>query len=85
MYLDYAVDQAKLQEKIYMKDWRQKLDAFLFFCEGEVLKSASQIEKEAADHLTLEQYDMFHEHRLKLEVEQEMQYDDEELRKYLEE
>lgn len=33
MYLDYAEDQARRHRQIFMRDWRQKLDAFLQFNE----------------------------------------------------
>ena len=29
MYLDYAEDQAKRHQQVFMRDWRRKLDAFL--------------------------------------------------------
>ena len=37
MYLDYAEVQAERRQPIYMKDWVQKLDAFLQFNEREIL------------------------------------------------
>jgi len=84
MYLDYAEDQAKRHRKIYMTDWRSKLDAFLQFYERDILSNAGRIAKEVADRLAEEQYDIFHHHRLKVEAEQEARDDDDELRKYLE-
>jgi len=37
MYLDYAENQAARQKYMTMKDWVEKLDAFLKFNEYEVL------------------------------------------------
>jgi hypothetical protein len=37
MYLDYAENQAERQKPVYMKDWIEKLDAFLKFNDYEVL------------------------------------------------
>ena len=84
MYLDYAEDHAKRHIKIYMADWREKLDAFLQFHERDILANAGRIAKEVADRLAEEQYDIFHHHRMKVEAQREAQDDDEELRKYLE-
>ena len=37
MYLDYAEDQAKRRRPLYVRDWREKFDAFLAFNEREIL------------------------------------------------
>lgn len=84
MYLDYAEDQAKLHQKIYMTDWRKKLDAFLHFNKRSVLENAGRIAKEVADQLAEEQYEVFHRNRLQADAEREAHDDDEELKKYLE-
>lgn len=42
MYLDYAEDQTRKRNPIYMKDWRVKLDAFLKFNEREILTNAGK-------------------------------------------
>jgi hypothetical protein len=77
MYLDYAEDQAKRHRQIFMRDWRERLDAFLQFNERDVLGYPGKVAKEVADKLALEQYDIFHEHRLAIEAEQEAAADDE--------
>jgi hypothetical protein len=84
MYLDYAEDQAKRHRQIFMRDWRKKLDAFLQFNERDILTNAGKVRKAVADHLALEQYEIFHHHRLTKEAEQEMLADDAELKRYLE-
>ena len=38
MYLDYAEMQAERKQPVYMKEWKEKLDAFLRFNEQEILK-----------------------------------------------
>lgn len=48
MYLDYADNQAKKGVVMYMKDWVQKLDAFLQFKEEAVLKHQGNVSHEVA-------------------------------------
>ena len=76
MYLDYAEDQAKLHRQVFMRDWREKLDAFLQFNERDILDHAGKVTKEIADKLALEQYEIFNKHRLALEAETESLTDD---------
>jgi len=83
MYLDYAEDQAKRHRQIFMRDWRKKLDAFLQFNERELLNYPGKISKALADQLALEQYDIFHQHRLAEEAREETLADDAELKRYL--
>jgi len=83
MYLDYAEDQAKRHRKIFMRNWREKLDAFLKFNERDILENAGKVTKEVADKLALEQYDVFHKHQLDKEAEQEARADDKEYEKYI--
>ncbi len=65
MYLDYAEDQAKQHIPMHMKDWEEKLNAFLKFTGREVLDNAGSISKEIADNLAMKQYDLFEAHRRK--------------------
>ena len=81
MYLDYAEDQAKRHKQIFMRDWRQKLDAFLKFNERDILNNAGKIAKEVADSFALEQYGKFNVKRLKKEAKVEMLADDAEFKK----
>ena len=69
MYLDYAEDQARRRNVLYMRDWREKLDAFLQFNERDILTNAGKVAKEVADRLALEQYDQFHARRLTTEAQ----------------
>ncbi|GAA4058166.1 virulence RhuM family protein [Amphibacillus indicireducens] len=64
MYLDYAELQAKRHEAMYMKDWIERLDAFLQFNEHEILQNAGKVRREVADKLATDQYEIFHQERL---------------------
>ena len=64
MYLDYAEDQARRRNVLYMRDWREKLDAFLKFNERDILTNPGRVAKDVADRLALEQYGRFHARRL---------------------
>jgi hypothetical protein len=81
MYLDYAEDQARRHRQIFMRDWRNKLDAFLKFNEREILKNPGKVSKEIADKLALKQYEVFNQHRLAMEAKQEALEDDRELKR----
>ena len=67
MYLDYAELQAKNHRQMFMKDWREKLDAFLQFNGQEILQNAGNITKKVADTLAEKTYETFHQNRLKIE------------------
>ena len=69
MYLDYAEDQARRRRVLYMRDWREKLDAFLKFNERDILTNPGRVAKEVADRLALEQYDRFQARRLDVEAQ----------------
>ena len=64
MYLDYAELQARRHEAMYMKDWIERLDAFLQFNEHEILQKSGKVRREVADKLALDQYEIFHQERL---------------------
>jgi hypothetical protein len=51
MYLDYAESQAKKNVALTMKDWVQKLDAFLQFNEESILKDNGKVSHEVAKSL----------------------------------
>lgn len=59
MYLDYAELQAVRQKPMYMKDWIEKLDAFLKFSEYEILTNAGSISHEVAKELALQHYENY--------------------------
>lgn len=76
MYLDYAEDQAKRRRPLYMKDWREKLDAFLQFNERDVLQNAGRIQMEVAQRLALNEYEKFNSLRLAQEALDEEAFDE---------
>lgn len=59
MYLDYAENQATRHKYMTMKDWIEKLDAFLKFNEYEVLQNAGTVSAEVAKHLAEQAYEKF--------------------------
>lgn len=59
MYLDYAELQAARRRAMTMKDWIEKLDAFLKFNEQEILTNAGKISHEVAEALALDVYGKF--------------------------
>ncbi len=59
MYLDYAENQARKMVMMTMKDWIQKLDAFLQFNEEAILKNKGNISHEIAKALAEEEFDKF--------------------------
>ena len=65
MYLDYAEDQAERQRPMYMKDWTDKLNAFLQFNERDILENAGKVSKVVADKIATQEYEKFNQHRIK--------------------
>lgn len=59
MYLDYAEMQAARGRAMTMKDWIEKLNAFLKFSEHEILTNAGKISHEVAEALALEEYENY--------------------------
>jgi hypothetical protein len=68
MYLDYAETQAERRQPLYMKDWRERLDAFLKFNERQILEHPGKVSMEVAQKLALERYDQFEKKRLAQEA-----------------
>ena len=59
MYLDYAENQANKGVVMYMKDWVQKLDAFLQFNEEAILKNAGSITHDIALALAGQEFEKY--------------------------
>lgn len=72
MYLDYAENQAARQIPMKMKDWVDKLDAFLQFNDYSVLKNAGTVSAEIARKLASDQYERF---RVRQDSEYESDFD----------
>ncbi len=59
MYLDYAEMQANKRITMTMKDWIEKLDAFLKFNEVEVLNHFGKVSHEVAITLATKEYEKY--------------------------
>ena len=59
MYLDYAELQAENHNSMTMKDWVEKLNAFLQFNGKEILHNAGKISAKVAQELAYREYDKF--------------------------
>ena len=59
MWLDYAEDQARRRKEVFLKDWAEKLDAFVKFNERDVLEGAGKMSKKQADAHAEAQYEEF--------------------------
>lgn len=59
MYLDYAEMQAARGNVMTMKNWIEKLNAFLKFSEYEILMNSGKISHEVAEALALGEYEKF--------------------------
>ena len=59
MYLDYAELQAKNHNAMTMKDWIEKLNAFLQFNGKEILHSVGKISASVVQELAYKEYDKF--------------------------
>ncbi|MCP5504961.1 MAG: virulence RhuM family protein [Chlamydiales bacterium] len=59
MYIDYAEFQAARGKTITMKEWADKLDAFLKFNEQDILKGFGKVSHEVAKALAQEEYEKY--------------------------
>lgn len=59
MYLDYAELQASRGRLMKMRDWEEKLNAFLQFNDYEVLKNKGRVSREVAQALAEQEYEEF--------------------------
>jgi hypothetical protein len=59
MYLDYAENRALSRRAMTMKEWAERLDAFLRFNEQDVLIHAGKISADVAEKLALDRYAEF--------------------------
>jgi hypothetical protein len=72
MWLDYAEDQALRRKEVFLKDWEDKLNAFLAFNERNVLPDAGSASKQQADAHAEAEYQQFAaQRRVLLEAEGE--------------
>ena len=59
MYLDYAEDQAEQGNVMTMKDWAEKLNAFLQFNQKEILQNAGKVTAAIAKTFAEKEYDKY--------------------------
>lgn len=79
MYIDYAEFQASRGKSMYMRDWTNKLDAFLKFNEQDILENAGKVSHEVAVVLAEKEFENFR-------VEQDKRFEsdfDRVIKKYL--
>ena len=75
MWLDYAEDQTRRRQQVFLRDWQTKLAEFLRFNDRAVLPHAGSISKKEADAHAAAEYQSFQERRRQL-LEAEAQRDD---------
>jgi hypothetical protein len=63
MFLDYAEDQAQRRKQVFLKDWPERLDAFLSFNDREVLPGLGKISRTTAEQRAFAAYKQFSERR----------------------
>jgi hypothetical protein len=63
MFLDYAEDQARRRKLVFLKDWPERLDAFLSFNDRDVLPGLGSVSREAAEQRALAAYEQFNARR----------------------
>ena len=63
MFLDFAEDQARRRQEIFMRDWQVRLDEFLRFNDRAVLGGAGNISRDAADTRAHGEYALFEQRR----------------------
>lgn len=66
MWLDFAEDQAKRRQQVFLRDWQEKLDQFLQFNDRDVLQGAGTISKRQAEEKALAEYTEYSEVQRKL-------------------
>ncbi len=71
MYLDYAEDQANRRNTMTMKQWSEKLDAFLEFNERDLLRHAGNVRATIAKQLAEKRYEEFEMERRRVEALEE--------------
>lgn len=59
MYLDYAEDRALRNIPMTMKDWADKLNAFLQFNERDILNNPGKVSKEVAKAFTESEFEKY--------------------------
>jgi hypothetical protein len=59
MFLDFAEDQARRRQQIFLHTWKTRLDDFLRLNERAILPDAGKVTREQADAMAEQEYDSF--------------------------
>jgi hypothetical protein len=63
MFLDFAEDQARRRQQIFLRDWQTRLDEFLRFNDRNVLPDAGSVTREDANEKAQREYEEFAQRR----------------------
>jgi hypothetical protein len=63
MFLDFAEDQARRRQQIFLRDWQKRLDEFLRFNDRNVLPDGGSITRDEANEKAQREYDDFSQRR----------------------
>jgi hypothetical protein len=63
MFLDFAEDQARRRQQIFLRDWQKRLDDFLRFNDRNVLPDGGSITRDEANEKAQREYDDFSQRR----------------------
>lgn len=66
MWLDFAEDQARRHQQVFLRDWQTKLDQFLQFNDRDVLQGAGKVSKKMANEKAQAEYSQFAEQQRRL-------------------
>jgi hypothetical protein len=83
MYLDFAEDRAKRRIPMHMKEWMERLDAFLRFNEREVLDNLGTVSAAVAEATAIREYELFDANRSRQEAIAADEADMKELEEYI--
>lgn len=88
MYLDYAEDRASRNIPMTMKDWAEKLNAFLQFNERDILNNPGKVSKEVAKGFAeseFEKYRIVQDRQFESDFDKHVKYALEKHKKFVEE
>ncbi|MGR5943350.1 virulence RhuM family protein [Enterobacter sp. C4G1] len=66
MWLDFAEDQARRRQQVFLRDWQTKLDQFLQFNDRDVLQGAGKVSKKIANEKAQAEYSQYAEQQRRL-------------------
>ncbi|PRD14599.1 virulence RhuM family protein [Pantoea coffeiphila] len=66
MWLDFAEDQARRRQQVFLQDWQEKLDQFLQFNDRDVLQGTGAMTKKQADEKARQEYVHFSDQQRRL-------------------